>query len=251
MSHPFISIITISYNSDSTIEETIRSVVSQDYDNFEYIIVDGGSSDYTLSIVDKYRSKITKCISEKDHGISDAFNKGIRNAQGEIIGIINSDDILEKDALKKIADYYSPTVDVYSGDLYLWDSATGKMRRCSPDLTFKSLKVQYKVCHPSRFIRKDAYYKWGMYDLNLRYKMDIDLLVRFFRNGARFLHIPYPLARFRLGGTTSDNIQKKKKDYYLFITNNGWTNIDFKKVWIASRIKSFIKRVISSLGFGF
>ena len=91
MKRPKISIVTITYNSEAIVEETIKSVISQDYPDLEYIIIDGGSKDNTLAVVDKYRDRIAKVVSEPDEGISDAFNKGIRNATGDIVGIINSD----------------------------------------------------------------------------------------------------------------------------------------------------------------
>lgn len=97
-----ISIITITYNSEKTIEETILSIINQNYQNIEYIIIDGGSKDNTLNIINKYKTKISKVISEPDNGISDAFNKGIREATGDIIGIINSDDILNIDTLNEL-----------------------------------------------------------------------------------------------------------------------------------------------------
>ena len=103
MFQPKISIITICYNSAQTIEKTIQSIVEQDYTNREYIIVDGLSTDNTLSIVNKYSKQIDVIISEKDKGISDAFNKGITRASGDIIVLINSDDILLPDALSKVA----------------------------------------------------------------------------------------------------------------------------------------------------
>lgn len=101
MKSPKITIITVSYNSEETIEETINSVVNQDYNNLEYIIIDGCSSNGTMDIVNKYASKITRIVSEPDKGISDAFNKGIKYATGDLIGIINSDDLLVDGALKK------------------------------------------------------------------------------------------------------------------------------------------------------
>ena len=104
MELPKISIITITFNSEKTLEETIESVLSQNYPNLEYLIIDGGSSDGTLEIVKRYKDKIDFVISEPDRGISDAFNKGIRYATGEIVGIINSDDLLLPDALHKVAE---------------------------------------------------------------------------------------------------------------------------------------------------
>ena len=112
---PRITIITVCYNSEKYIEQAILSVINQTYDNLEYIIVDGGSQDSTMSIVNRYRDKISVIISEKDNGISDAFNKGIRRATGDIIGIVNSDDMLyNNNVIEKLAEYYEDDIDVYS-----------------------------------------------------------------------------------------------------------------------------------------
>ena len=113
---PRITIITVCYNSEKYIEQAILSVINQTYDNLEYIIVDGGSQDSTMSIVNRYRDKISVIISEKDNGISDAFNKGIRRATGDIIGIVNSDDMLyNNNVIEKLAEYYEDDIDVYRG----------------------------------------------------------------------------------------------------------------------------------------
>ena len=103
-----ISIITITYNSEKTIEETVKSVIDQDYPDVEYIIVDGQSKDCTLQIIEKYSSHISTLISEPDRGICDAFNKGIANATGEIIGIINSDDMLLPGAISHLVSVIKP-----------------------------------------------------------------------------------------------------------------------------------------------
>ena len=121
MELPKISIITITFNSEKTLEETIESVLSQNYPNLEYLIIDGGSSDGTLEIVKRYKDKIDFVISEPDRGISDAFNKGIRYATGEIVGIINSDDLLLPDALHKVAENYDSNVGVYRGNTVIWN----------------------------------------------------------------------------------------------------------------------------------
>lgn len=250
--HPKISIVTITYNSEATLEETIKSVVSQDYDNLEYLIIDGGSKDHTLDIVNKYRDKIAVVVSEPDKGISDAFNKGIRHASGEIIGIINSDDFLLPGALTTIAEHYDPSVDVYSGNVVFWNEDTGDEESSIPEISFDKLKLQYGVAHPSRFIRKDAYEKYGMYGLDFRYNMDIDLLCRFYKNGAKFIHVDRDLAKFRMGGTTADNIYKKKGDYIKFVENYGGSKWDFRKIWAKAIIKyNMIKLSTTIFGEGF
>lgn len=244
---PKISIVTITYNSEATVEETIKSVVSQDYDNLEYLIIDGGSKDHTLDIVNKYRDKIAVVVSEPDKGISDAFNKGIARATGEIIGIINSDDFLMPGALSTISDHYDPTVDVYSGNVMFWNQDTGDEYSSTPEISFDKLKLQYGVAHPARFIRKDAYEKYGMYGLMFRYNMDIDLLCRFYKNGAKFIHIDKDLAKFRMGGTTADRVYKKKEDYRLFVENFGGSTWDFRKIWFKAVIKYNLIKISTGL----
>ena len=242
MNKPKISIITITYNSEKTLEETIKSVISQDYDNLEYLIIDGKSTDGTLDIVEKYRNKISFVLSEPDRGISDAFNKGIKYATGEIIGIINSDDLLLPGALTAIAKAYDETIDVYSGNIIFFGDGR-KEKTCIPDIKFDKLELQYKVAHPGRFIRKSAYMKWGLYAIDLRYKMDIDLLVRFYKNGAKFFHVDTPVARFRRGGATSSSLFDKKKDYYIFVERNGWSKSQFKIIWAQAIFKDIAKRI--------
>ena len=234
---PKISIVTITYNSEKTLEETILSVTGQGYDNLEYLIIDGGSTDKTLSIVEKYRDQIAVVVSETDKGISDAFNKGVRKATGEIIGIINSDDILLPGALTKIAQAYNPKTDVYSGLMYFWNDKTDEKILYRPDLTFDKLKLQYSVTHQSRFIRKDAYERFGMFMEEMKYMMDIDLLCRFYHQGAVFQLVDAPLALFRMGGTTNNSIYKKKEDYRLFVKNFGGSQWDFRWIWLQAVVK--------------
>jgi len=231
MQPPKISVITVTYNSVKTLENTIQSVVSQEYPNLEYIIIDGASTDGTMEIVNRYRSQISFVSSEPDKGISDAFNKGIGKATGEIIGIINSDDTLLPGALQTVADHYSPDVDVYSGISECWNEKSQRTRLYKPDIVFDRLKPQYAVAHPSRFIRRDAYEKYGLYEVGMRYVMDMDLLCRFYQKGARFLFVDAVLTRFKTGGTTSDSLWKKKNDYRLFVRNFSGNRLDFLRVW--------------------
>ena len=234
---PKISVITITFNSAATLEETILSVTSQDYPDLEYVIIDGGSTDGTLDIIRKYQDKIQIVVSEPDRGISDAFNKGIARATGEIVGIINSDDILLPGALQKVADSYDPKVDVYSGHILFWDVDTDETFPSYPDVAFDTLRLQYNVAHPARFIRKDAYERYGLYREDLRYMMDIELLCRFYKQGASFLLVDSPLAKFRIGGTTNDSIYKKKEDYRAFVQSFGGTSWDFRRIWVQAVIK--------------
>ena len=221
MKKPLITIITVSFNSEKTIEETILSVITQSYDNYEYIIVDGGSSDSTLKIIEKYASKITKSISEPDKGISDAFNKGISLASGDVIGIINSDDLLIDNALEIVANAYEENVEVYRGQMVIWDDQKDAKYISIPTMSTPPPKRIPAVCHPSTFISSNAYRRFGMYNVNFRYMMDVDLLYRFHNHHAVFKYIDKELAVFRVGGATSDNWKKKRPELMCVLEANG------------------------------
>lgn len=193
---PVVSIITIVYNGEKHIAETIRSVSGQTYRHIEYIIVDGGSTDNTLSIVERFREQVTCVISEKDRGISDAFNKGIRMAKGEIIGIINADDWYEKDAVEKVV----PRIEGYDvayGDLQLWKD---KERDFIVKGNHHHLRNEMSVNHPTVFIRRQCYDRLGLFDEKYKCAMDYDLLLRLLTAGCRFVHVPEVLANMRWGG---------------------------------------------------
>lgn len=181
-----ISIITISYNSKNTIEKTILSILGQSYRPLEYVFVDGGSKDGTINLIKKYIPELEKAgievnyKSEPDKGISDAFNKGIQRSSGDIIGIINSDDQLMDEALMKIADAFTPTVDIVCGDC-LWIDAERNLQYIRKSkMQLKKLKYEMVLMHPTCFVRRTAYEKWGYFDINLRYIMDKDLMARFY-----------------------------------------------------------------------
>lgn len=217
-----ISIITISYNSGKTIEKTIQSVISQNYDNLEYIIIDGGSSDETMNIVSKYKESISYVVSEPDKGISDAFNKGIKTSTGEIIGIINSDDLLLPNALETINESYSEYIDVYVGGLRIFDPISDNCNIAYPSIKYSVKSRDMIVCHPSTFISRVAYDKFGLYKINYRYMMDLDLLIRMSQGGASIKSINKVLAQFTCGGVTDNtNFKKGIKEYATMLLENG------------------------------
>ena len=219
---PKISIITTSFNSEDTIEETIRSVIGQDYADTEYIIIDGASTDGTLGIINRYRDKISKVISEHDNGISDAFNKGIRHATGDLICFINSDDVLLPGVLSRVARHYDGRSDIYCGNVLLWNPATNFQCREVPSTDFPLMPFFRHVAHQGMFATKVCYRKYGTYDTKIRYPMDLDFLIRASRGGARFHYMDIDIARFRTGGATGSNsIWKKRHDYIYMVRKNG------------------------------
>ncbi len=221
MKNPKISIITISFNSGKTIEKTIESVVCQTYPNKEYIIIDGKSTDNTMDIVNKFSAQIDYVLSEKDHGISDAFNKGISHATGDLIVCINSDDYLLPNALEQVVAQYEEGVDLFCGNLILWNPESDYKCRIKPSLHFPTLPFFCKPAHQGVFATKDIYMSLGGYDTRIKYAMDLDFLMRATKAHAKFKHIDCDIAVFSLGGATSESIFKKRKEYIYIVRKNG------------------------------
>ena len=172
---PLISIITVCYNSEKTIEETIKSVLYQTYDNIEYIIIDGSSNDDTLKIIEKYESSIDLWVSENDSGIFNAINKGLKMSSGDIIGILNSDDTYTNDALSLVKKYFEnfENVDFVFGSIIKERLLSG----------FRREKIKWKFnIYPGHssgfFISKNAQLRVGLYDERFELHADYDLIYR-------------------------------------------------------------------------
>jgi glycosyltransferase involved in cell wall biosynthesis len=204
---PKVSIITVCYNSVQTIEQTIQSVVNQTYRNIEYIIIDGGSTDGTVDLIRQYDSHLSYWVSESDKGIYDAMNKGIRKAKGDIIGIINSDDWYEPNAVSFCVHSLleNSSYDGVCGNLIFYQESSKLVMRehyCSiPGLD--ALKKRMTIAHPTVFVRKDFYKKYGLFDTCFKIAADYDLLLRASMLGAKIGYIPHTLVNFRLGGISS------------------------------------------------
>ena len=199
-----ITIVTITYNSEKTIERTIQSIISQNYNNMEYWIIDGVSKDHTMELVKKYAQKYSfiKYSSEPDRGISDAFNKGIGKATGELIGLINSDDQLAEGALVAVDKTFAMTgADVIYGDTIVNDIANGLclLKQAGNP---KQLKYDMPFIHQSCFIRKLVYDQVGGYSENYKICMDYDMLARIFNRGYKFANANKILSIFQYGGTS-------------------------------------------------
>ena len=173
--NPKITIITVVKNNEKYLEENIKSLINQTYQNYEHIIVDGLSSDKTMDIIKRYKNKIHKIISEKDNGLYDAINKGIQNASGDIIGILNSDDYFYKDALNIVRKYFEsfPDIDFLFGTVFKHKILHG----------YKPWKIKwtfgfYTTHSVGFFIKKSSQWKVGLYNLNYKYSSDYDLFYR-------------------------------------------------------------------------
>lgn len=201
MDYPKITIITITYNSEKTVRETLESVRKQQYKNLEYLIIDGGSKDSTLKIVEEYEDIVTNIVSEPDNGISDAMNKGIRLASGDLIGIIHSDDCLAEGALNRLAQSWNDNSDVYYGHVLVMDEESNPIHILKAQQDLHGMEYGFRIIHPATFVTKQAYQKYGVFDLNYKCAMDYDLLLRFYKAGANFKYIDTVLAHYRIGGT--------------------------------------------------
>ncbi|MBP5394140.1 MAG: glycosyltransferase [Bacteroidaceae bacterium] len=249
---PKITVITVCYNSVQTIEKTVQSIVNQDYAHREYIVVDGLSTDGTLDIVDKYRSQIDIVISEKDKGISDAFNKGIRQAGGDLIVLINSDDILLEGALSKVAQEWTPEVDVLATNVIMKDAETGFECREKPSTTFPLMPFFRHVAHQGAYISRECYDKYGLYDTNIRWPMDLEFLMRVYTKGGTFRHVDIDTAVFVSGGTTNkNNILKKKNDYLYLVRKNGGNALQAWTFYLFLVATQMAKKVLSVFGKNF
>lgn len=209
-----ISIITVSYNSEKTIETTLASVAAQNFPCHQYIIIDGASTDSTIDIVHSYPDLVTECISEPDQGIYDAMNKGVFLATGDIVGILNSDDFYLNDhVLDDVATFFSTDseLDVLLGDVDFVndDDLLRPVRRYSTG-NFRPWMFRFGLMppHPAVFIRKSAYERVGLYKQGYKIAADFDFLIRLLLiDGAKYKITHKTLVRMRTGGTSTSGLK--------------------------------------------
>jgi len=212
-----ISIITIAYNSAATIEDTIQSVLAQSHDDLEYILVDGASKDGTMDIVNKYKSRISKIISEPDKGIYDAMNKGVLAASGEVVGILNSDDFYaDVDVLKDVNAKFeeSPIEGLYADLVYIDRDDPLRIIR-----NWKSGEYQHGLFrkgwmppHPTFFVKKACYDRLGIYNTSLRSAADYELMLRFIhKEEIKITYLPRVITKMRVGGQSNVSLKNRIK----------------------------------------
>jgi len=258
---PLVSIITVCYNSEKYIRDTIESVLKQTYDNIEYIIVDGNSKDSTLDIIKVYEPKFNgrmKWISEPDEGIYDAMNKGIDMAKGEVIGIINSDDWYKLDAVEKVIEIFgkNKSISIVHGQMVsVFESSIGTYKKLNDKQTnLKKLKHKMVINHPTVFIKKNCYNKYGVFNIEYKIAADYELMLRYYNYDLKFQYINDVLSYFRVDGTSSlnintitdvINIQKKYCNNYIMGINY---ILGFKNIFWYLVVKFRNKFLINTLG---
>lgn len=234
--NPKITIITVVYNGQTLIERTIKSVLSQDYTNVEYIIIDGASSDSTLSIIEKHKSKIAEIVSEKDNGIYDAMNKGLKLATGDYVLFINAgDEFYANETLTSV--FNLGEADVYYGNTAVVDGkgvALGDRRLTPPEqLNWKSLKFGMCVSHQS-FIAKRVL--CDAYDLNYAVSSDIDWVINVLKKASKITNTKNYIAKFLAGGTSYTRMKLALKERFAIMSKHyGFVSTLFNHAYIFLR----------------
>lgn len=220
-----VTIITSCYNREQTIRGCIESVLSQDYPDIEYIVVDGASKDNSLSIINEYKDKISKIISEPDHGMYEAINKGIRVATGDVIGLVHSDDFLfSNQTVSHIVQRFEEThADFLYGDgLFVNPENTDKVVRNWIGGTYRLWKVRHGwlPLHPTCYIRREVMERKGLYNESYKIAADSDFLFRYLLGGELSVtYLKEYIVRMRMGGLSTDSARRKqmwKEDIRLY-----------------------------------
>jgi len=227
---PLVSIITVCLNSEKTISDTLNSVLNQSYKNIEYIIIDGISSDNTINIIKKFAEETNKSItliSEHDNGLYDAMNKGIKLAKGNIIGIINSDDWYEHDAVFNIVDCFNKgKVDAVQGNMNVYDSKK-ILYIAKPYSNLDKLRKGMVMNHPTLFVKKEVYNKYGSFDIDIKTAADWDFALRLWKNNVKIGCTNNVIANFRVGGISfAFNIEMIKEKHFVRKKNKIYKLVD-------------------------
>lgn len=242
-----ISIITACFNSASTIRDTIESVLAQDYGNIEYIIIDGGSSDTTISIVNEYKDRISKIVSEKDDGIYFALNNGIALANGEVIAFLHADDIFaDKNVISSVMNWFDHhKCDAVYGDLQYVDRVdTSRIIRNWKSGIYHSGQFLkgWMPPHPAFFMKKSCYTRHGVFNTTFRTAADYELMLRMIHlHKVPVAYLPQVMVKMRVGGVSNVSLKNRIK-----------ANREDKRAWIVNGLRpgmlTLIRKPLGKIG---
>ncbi|MCA6435134.1 MAG: glycosyltransferase family 2 protein [Bacteroidota bacterium] len=234
-----VSIITITYNAEGTLEDTIQSVLNQSYNNIEYIIIDGKSTDGTMDIISKYSEKISKIVSEKDNGLYDAINKGINLATGDVIALLHADDFyIHQDVIKEyVKTFNTDNADAVYANLYYVDShSTDKIIRKWNSGKYKNglFKWGWMPPHPTFIAKKSIYNRFGVYRLDYKTAADYECLLRLIHvNRIKLAYLDKYVIKMRVGGKSNESVKNRLN-----------ANIEDRKAWEDNYVKPYFFTLI-------
>ncbi|MEJ7737965.1 MAG: glycosyltransferase family 2 protein [Chitinophagaceae bacterium] len=252
-----ISVVTVTFNSESTLADTLRSVASQDYAEVEHILVDGGSIDGTVDIIKSF-PHVKKWVSEQDRGLYDAINKGIQMARGDVVGILNSDDFFpDNQVLSSIAQTFldHPVEAVYGDIAFVKPTNLKKIIRLYRSAAFSPRKFAfgYMPAHPSFYVKRDVYKRFGLYKLDYKIAADYELLMRFlYRNHLSCRYIDKILVYMRTGGVSNKSIFSRyilNKEIIQACRENGVnTNMAILSIKYLNKVFEYINPILKNIG---
>lgn len=244
---PLFSIITVVYNGAKHLEQSLCSILDQQYPNIEYIVIDGGSTDGTVDIIKQYEDRLSYWVSEPDQGIYNAMNKGLAKATGAYVAILNADDYSMPNTLQTVAHQFETT----GADIIY-----GKLQKCrvfedreyfrieEPDLS--RMKETMSIFHPSTFVKLEVYEKVGNFNEAYRLSADYDFLLRAFLAEHSFAYCPEPLTTFRVGGATTTDCRSYEEGYQILCDHNTGHQEAMKAMIGACRKKNRQRELIYS-----
>lgn len=250
--NPLISIITVVFNGVTYLEESINSVISIPFNDREYIVIDGGSTDGSLDIIKKYESEIDKWISEPDQGIYDAMNKGIRMANGQVIGILNSDDLLNEGVLEQVTQAFNlnPELDYVYGHVERI-TKRGTVYGIADSLSQTELPVkkyqQIPIPHGALFVKKGLFDELGYYDTAYIINSDYDFILKMIRSKKKGLKMDLAVSRYRDGGKSSGYLTFWERR--LLLKKHGVSLFRREMIVLKSMIKLLISRLLPKPAF--
>lgn len=240
-----VSIITVSYNAEKTIADTVNSVLSQTYNNIEYIIIDGASKDKTLDILDSFKSESFHLISEPDNGLYDAMNKGITKATGDIIGILNADDVFVDTSVVEevVKEFIKTGADCLYSDLkYVKEDLKTTVRNwVSGDYVKGAFTKGWMPPHPTFYVKRECYDKFGSFNLKFKTSADYELMLRFLhREEIPVAYLPKTTILMRVGGQSNASIKNR-------INANKEDRLAWKENGLKAGSLTFIRKPLSKL----
>ena len=248
-----ITVITVVLNAVDTIKDTIQSVIDQDYQDIEHIVIDGGSTDGTMDVVNSFRKQLAIVVSEPDKGIYDAMNKGIDLASGDVIGTLNSDDWYENNrVISRVVAAFENGVDldaVYGDIVFVAKDKPHGLVRYWESQPYKEglFEKGWMPAHPSFFVKRDCYSRYGKFDLDLKIQSDFDLTMRFMVvNKIKTQYLPGVMVKMRMGGVTNNrisNVIKGNLEAYRACKKNGLSVTPlFMLKKVLSRLPQFFRK---------